>query len=308
MKKVLITGATSLIGVELVKECLRNELEVVALVRNNSSTIARLPDSPKITVITADLEDLHLLNGEELSADIFFHLGWQGTTREGRKDPIIQEKNIAYTLDAVELAARTGCKAFIGAGSQAEYGKHVEKITTPESPIMPEEPYGIAKYAAGKLAQINAKRHGMRFAWVRIFSVYGKYEIPTSMIQTTLHRMLEGNCCSFSAATQSWDFLYGEDAGKALFSIGESHEAEGVYCLGAGQSRPLKEYIREMKEITNTNSELVFSKDPVPEGRGFSVDISKLQKDTGWEPSIDFDEGIQKTVEWIVSEKNNATI
>ncbi|MCR4587353.1 MAG: NAD(P)-dependent oxidoreductase [Lachnospiraceae bacterium] len=308
MKKVLITGATSLIGVELVKACLLKELEVIALVRKNSSTIARLPDSPKVKVVTADLEDLHQVSSEELSADIFFHLGWQGTSREGRKDPIIQEKNIKYTLDAVELAARANCKVFIGAGSQAEYGKHVEQITTPDSPIMPEEPYGIAKYAAGKLAEIHAKGHGMRFAWVRIFSVYGKYEIPTSMIQTTLHRMLRGSSCNFSAATQSWDFLYGEDAGKAILSIGMSANAEGVYCLGSGKARPLKDYIYEMKEITNTNSELTFSKEPVPMGRGFSVDISKLQKDTGWKPSIDFDEGIQKTIEWIVSQKDDENI
>ncbi len=303
MKKVLITGATSLIGVELVKACLINELEVIALVRKDSPNLKRLPESPKIKVITADLEDLQQLNGKDITADIFFHLGWKGTSREGRKNPIIQGKNIEYTLDAVALAERASCKVFVGAGSQAEYGKHVEKITTPDSPVMPEEAYGIAKYAAGKLAALDAKAKKIRFVWVRIFSVYGKYEISTSMIQTTLRNMINGEACHFSKASHMWDYLYGEDAGKALLALGLSEKAEGVYCLGSGTSRPLKEYILKMQEITNTNSELFFSNEPAPEGRGFCVDISKLCQDTNWCPSIDFDEGIQNTLEWVVSQK-----
>ncbi len=302
MKRVIITGATSLIGVELVKECIRNGVEVTALVRAHSGKLDHLPQSDLLHVRDCELAQLQDYTLEGNMYDAFFHLGWQGTSKDGRMDPLLQEKNIQYTLDAVNLAKRCGCNTFIGAGSQAEYGPHLQKVTTPDSPIHPMEPYGMAKYAAGRLAEVLVKQNDMRFVWARIFSVFGKFEIETSMIQTTLRHMLKDEPCRFSAATQNWDYLYGEDAGKALFALGNTDRADGIYCLGSGQGRILKDFIYEMKKITHSDSELFFSKEPVPQGRGFFVDISKLQQDTGWQPHVDFDEGIQKTVEWIMSQ------
>ena len=81
--------------------------------------------------------------------DVFFHFAWLGTTGAARNDMYLQNQNVRYALDAVAAAKRFGCHAFIGAGSQAEYGQ-VEGLLTPETPAFPEMGYGIGKLCAGQ--------------------------------------------------------------------------------------------------------------------------------------------------------------
>lgn len=70
--------------------------------------------------------------------DVFYHLAWAGTTGKARNDMYLQNENIKFTLDAVELASKLGCKVFIGAGSQAEYGRYEGRLT-PDTPVFPEK-------------------------------------------------------------------------------------------------------------------------------------------------------------------------
>lgn len=87
------------------------------------------------------------------SCDAFFHLAWTGTVGAARNDMFQQNKNVEYALEAVELAASLGCKIFVGAGSQAEYGR-VEGKLCADTPVFPENGYGIAKLCAGQMTRI----------------------------------------------------------------------------------------------------------------------------------------------------------
>ena len=78
----------------------------------------------------------------------------------------LQNKNVEYALDAVEAAKRFGCHTFIGAGSQAEYGR-VEGLLKPDTPTFPEMGYGIAKLCAGHMTRKHAYQLGMNHIWVR---------------------------------------------------------------------------------------------------------------------------------------------
>lgn len=174
-----------MIGIALIEECVKKNIEVSAIVRKKTKNINRLPVSKNIHILECDLEDLCNMQVNNKGYDVFYHLAWTNTIKNERCDPQKQLENIKYTVDAVELAYRMGCTKFIGAGSQAEYGIHGEKSTKPSSILQPIDAYGISKMAAGKLGLLEAKKKKMSFIWVRIFSVYGKYENPNSMIQVT---------------------------------------------------------------------------------------------------------------------------
>ena len=301
MKRIVVTGATSMIGVALIEECLRHDIEIYAVVRSSSGKAGRLPLSEKIHLTDCSLEDLSDLPGRiPGGCDTFYHIAWGNTGEARNKSTELQSRNIFYTLQAVRAAAELGCRRFIGAGSQAEYGPmDVEKIS-PDSPVNPSTPYGASKLAAGHLAGMLCRELGMECIWPRIFSVYGKYEKETTMVAYGLRKMLAGEPTEFTPAMQRWDYLYSRDAGRAFYLIGEKGKGGSVYCVGSGQARPLKEYIEEMAALTGAGKPGIGAK-PYPPGAVMNLcaDIGTLTGDTGFIPEYTFEQGIRETIEWI---------
>lgn len=300
MYKIVVTGATSMLGVALLEEALKNDIErIYAVVRPNSNNLYRLPQSKKISIIEAEMDEYKYLSSKINDAcDVFYHFAWKGTGRHRNDSVFGQCDNIAITLQALHAAKELGCKKFVGVGSQAEYGLlDIEKIA-PDSPVNPVQNYGITKYAAGKPAMNEAEKIGIICLWVRVFSVYGKYDKPTTMISAAVKKMLNGEATAFTAGEQLWDYLYSSDAGRAFYLIGERAMESKIYCLGSGHARKLKEYIQIMRDIINPNI------DPgiglIPYGKNtimnLCADVSELTKDTGWTPTIEFEEGIKEFI------------
>lgn len=301
MKRIVVTGATSMIGGALIEECMKHDTEVYAVVRASSGKQSRLPSCPKLHLVDCDLENLHCLP-EKIpeKCDTFYHIAWGNTGERRNKSTELQSRNIFYTLQAVRAAEALGCRRFIGAGSQAEYGPmDVEKIF-PDSPVNPTTPYGASKLAAGQLARMLCRELGMECIWPRIFSVYGIYEKETTMIASGLRRMLAGEATEFTPAMQRWDYLYSKDAGRAYYLIGEKGRDGAVYCVGSGQARPLKEYIEEMARLTNAEAPGIGAK-PYPPGAVMNLcaDIKSLTEDTGFVPEHTFEQGIRETIAWL---------
>lgn len=301
MKKIIITGATSMIGSSIIEEAIKHKEteKIYAVVRRGTAKLDRLPADPRIRVIECDADQYGRL--PELAGDCcdaFFHIAWTMTGNRNA-DNIAQADNIHYSLEAIRSAKALGCTTFVGAGSQAEYGSlNLEKIS-PDSPADPVQPYGIAKYAAGKLVRNEAEKLGMDCLWVRIFSVYGKYDKPNTMIVSTIDKFLHGEHAKFTEGIQLWDYLHASDAGRAFWLIGEKSTGIKVYCLGSGEKKQLKEYIMEMRDIVDPQIPLTFGE--VPYGKSsvmnLCADISELEKDTGWKPQISFRDGIREIVD-----------
>lgn len=301
MQRIIVTGATSMIGMALIKECVKQGVEVYAVVRASSEKKNRLPKSEMIHMVDCSLEEMEKLPDLiSEKCDTFYHIAWGNTGENRNSSTELQSRNIACTLSAVKAASALGCKRFIGAGSQAEYGPmDVEKIS-PDSPVNPTTPYGAAKLASGHLARMLCRELKMECIWPRIFSVYGIYEKETTMIASGLRKMLAGEKTEFTPAMQRWDYLFSADAGRAYYLIGEKGRAGAVYCVGSGQARPLRDYIEKMAELTNTDSPGIGAK-PYPPGAVMNLcaDIESLTKDTGFLPEYTFEEGIRETITWL---------
>lgn len=301
MRCVMLTGATSMIGCALIKECIGNNVRVIALARKGSAKLSRLPSSPLVKVMECDLDQMADLDAAAVKSvagdapiDCFYHFGWTFTDHEGRNDPGKQELNIRYTLDAVSLAGRSGCRKFVGAGSQAEYGRSSVPLNA-SVPCRPEVAYGVCKHAAGLLAAMRCRELGMAFNWVRILSVYGTNDSPATLIKTFIAHCKSGEKMDLGPCTHQWDYLFEDDAGKAFYVLGESGCDGRTYCLGSGESRPLKEYLEEITALVNPSyTGACYGAVPY-NGRSVTylrADISDLTADTGWKPSVAFRDGI----------------
>ena len=138
MKRVIISGATGAIGTALIGNLIGNNVEILIISRKNSKRLSVIPKNRLISIKYCDLDEYkNLQNDTGKTYDVFYHFAWSGTFGDSRNDMYIQNKNVEYSLVAVEIAKRFGCHTFIGAGSQAEYGR-VEGVLTPSTPVFPE--------------------------------------------------------------------------------------------------------------------------------------------------------------------------
>ena len=300
MEKIALTGATSMLGIALIKQCIQNNIKVFALVRSDSARLNRLPSSDLISIINCDLDslkDFDVVKNKLENIDIFYHFAWIHTDKQGRFCCDKQLENIHHTLAAVRLAKKLGCKKFIGAGSQAEYGRSATPLTS-VTPISPENPYGIAKYAAGKLASIECEKLGLEFVWVRILSVYGIYDNEDTLIKTFIKNCKNNIPMALGQCTHIWDYLHEDDAGKAFFAIGEKGINGKIYCLGSGIGKPLKEYLETIKDLVNPSYAPQYGKISYNENsiQYLCADISELTRDTGWKQEFSFEEGIKNII------------
>lgn len=299
MKRAVITGPTGAVGIALISELVRHGIEVAAVVRPGSKIIDRIPASPLVRVVECDLAQLTALPEKIDQADVFYHFGWDGTFGNSRNNMHGQNLNVKYALDAVEAAAEIGCKTFIGAGSQAEYGRFEGSLRA-DTPTFPENGYGIAKLCAGQMTRILCEQKGIRHIWTRILSIYGPFDGAGTMVMSTIGKLLKGERPACTSGEQMWDYLYSEDAGLAMYLLGEKGISGKTYCIGSGQVRPLREYIDEIRKAAAPEAEIGFGEIPYSEKQVMYLcaDISELTQDTGFVPRYTFPEGIVKTVDW----------
>ncbi len=301
LKRAVITGATGMLGRVLSAHLLDYDYEVLAVARPQSKRIVNLPCDKRLKIIECDANNLDSLSSLiDCSCDVFYHFAWDGTDKKAREDARIQQLNIKSTLDAVKTAFDLGCKVFIGAGSQAEYGA-TELDLNSKVPVNPQTSYGIAKYCAGKLSHNYAKQLGIKHIWTRVLSVYGPYDNADTLIMSTIAKMLSGEKIKTTKAEQLWDYLYSEDAARAFKLIGEKGKDGAIYCLGSGKTKSILQYLEIIKNEVNKNAQLGIGEldYPLNQVMYLCADISDLQKDVGFEPQVDFQTGIKNTVQWV---------
>lgn len=305
MKKVVITGATGVIGRALIKICVETGYEVLAVVHRVSERAVELKTINYCRVMYLDLSEYEKAMEEMAKQDIasdgyelFFHLAWMAPFGEGRNNLELQLKNVKASLAAVRFAKALGCTTFIGAGSQAEYGRVTGKLS-PDTPAFPETGYGIAKLCAGQMTRLTCEQAGVKHIWTRILSVFGPHDGAQSLISVAIDDMMNNRETSFTPCDQIWDYIYSEDAARAMLLTAQKGKHGSVHVIGSGEVHPLKEYIQKIAEITNYKKVIGFGKRPYNEKQvmHLQADISVLT-DLGFKTQVSFEEGIRKTIDW----------
>lgn len=305
--KSIVTGATGMLAIATINRLVSEGYEVIAVARPGSSRLDNIPACDAVTVVSLDLEniselpDMLKLDGIDDDCKLFFHFGWDGTHGDSRNDMNMQLKNIRCCVEAVRAAAALGCEAFLGAGSQAEYGRVPEgTMLAGDTPCFPENGYGIGKLCAGQMTRVEAMKLGIRHVWVRILSTFGPYDGAHTMVMSGIGTMLDGKRASYTKGEQLWDYLYCKDAAKAFVLAAEKGVSGRVYPIGSGVVRPLADYIKDIRDTINPELSIGFGEVDYYPGQVMYLcaDISQLTADTGFRPEYTFREGIEETVDW----------
>ncbi len=149
------------------------------------------------------------------------------------------------------------------------------------------------------MTRLACEQLGLRHIWTRVLSVYGPCDREQTLISTAVDRMMRQEETAFTPCGQIWDYLYADDAARAILLAGERGQSGKVYVVGSGQAHPLRSYVETIARITGYKREIGFGKRPNNDKQvmHLQADISALH-DLGFRPSVPFEEGIRKTVAW----------
>lgn len=297
MRKIVVTGASSFIGVHLIKELMRSaNTEVYAVVRPRSSNMWRLPQAPNLNIIELDMNRIgHLPEKIDGEIDAFYHLAWEGTRAPYRDDSELQKNNMECSMEAAKAAIHLHTKMFLGSGSQAEYGKVTGRICEADE-AHPVTAYGVMKSNTYKQLEPIFKKNNIRFYWVRIFSVFGTYDYSKTLIMSSIEKMKKNETLELTECIQDWDYVYIKDVANALRLFSEKNADSGIYNIASGNVRKLRDFVMELKEILHSDSEIRFGAVPYgPEGVvNLCPIVDKIQNQLGWKAETGFSKGIKE--------------
>jgi UDP-glucose 4-epimerase len=304
----LVTGASGFLGSWLVRQLLSRGHAVTVLMRSQQRSHRVTDWSDRVHVVYGSFENTTSLRENLMRepADVFFHLAWSGVTAGFRDQTNQISTNVVGSLQFWELAKDCGCKHWIGLGSQAEYGLYNE-VLREDLPARPVSTYGVAKLTCGMLTGKMSEMVGMKHTIVRLLSTYGPSDDPRNMIPSVILTLLAGKRPAMTKGEQIWDYVYVEDAARALCQIAETG-ASGILNLASGETFEIRDVAERIRNLVDPRLEiglgdLPYGQDQIMYLKG---DIGRLKSATGWQPEIPLQEGLHRTVEWFRNEYADA--
>ncbi len=260
--RILITGVTSFLGIYTAEALLQRGHQVIGVVRPGSRNEGKLRERPGLAGLQIAHFDFDALPTasessyrKALPEDMprfaaWIHFSWDGIGSVGRSDPAVQQRNIENAEKAYVMAKLLGCRKFLFAGSQAEYGSGSHAQPRPVSE------YGKAKLRFGRWAREQSiyqelmENEAMAFLHLRIFSVYGVGDHPGSLVNALVQAVLRQEPLSLGPCTQDWNYLAAADLARALVLLTENPAAgTAVYDIAGQDTKPLRMYAEEIAEI-----------------------------------------------------------
>ena len=296
MKNVIVTGGNGFIGSSLIKKLVANGIKVVAV--DITFQGERLPDSELITKIEScvDASLVEKLPVEEY--DAFYHLAWKGVNGADKANPSVQLANIQMAIDCADICKKLNVKKYLCAGTVAENATFsLPNLEKTSGGMM----YGVAKHACRLILEDYCKNIGQQFVWMQFSNIYGVGNKTGNLISYTLGELMAGKEATFGPALQPYDFIYVDDLIEAVYRLGANETPKSFYYIGSGSPRILKEYLLRIGELSGYADKVGIGIRP-DDGIKYSMEMfdnSDLVAAVGEYVSTDFDNGINKTIDWL---------
>lgn len=304
--RYLVTGGAGFIGSNIVDELVRRGHSVVVLDDLSSGKEANLAQvRGKVDLQKGSITELNAVQRACDGVDYVIHLAARTSVPRSVKDPIESNRvNIDGTLNVLVAARDAKVKRYVFAASSSAYGETpvLPKVETMQP--APISPYGVTKYVGEMYAQVFGRVYGLENACVRYFNVFGPRQDPSSQYSGVLSRFmlaaLEGKRpVIYGDGEQSRDFTYVENVVDETLRACEAAEATGqVFNGGTGARVTLNEVVKLLEKISERSVQPIY--DPPRNGdiRDSQADISLARKVLGYQPKVQFAEGLRRTWEW----------
>ncbi len=307
MAKYLVTGAAGFIGRSIAAALLARGETVRGVDNLVTGKRQNLIGLEAMEFIEGDLADPAVCKRSCAGMEIVFHEAALASVPRSVADPVATNVScVDATLNLLVAARDAGVRRVIYAGSSAAYGdsptlpKHEEMVPNPITP------YAVAKLAGEHYLRSFYRVYGLETVVLRYFNVFGPHQDPTSHYSGVLaifcRKMLNGEPVTiFGDGEQSRDFTYIENVvnGNLLAASAPAEKVAGAMMnLATGSRCSLNETFKILRGIIGYKGEPTYQETRTGDIRESLADISRARKLLGYAPTVDFGEGLRRTVEW----------
>lgn len=288
--RVLVFGATGLIGTQLVKRLLGEGFEVTGISRNKSKNEL----SQKYNHVQLDIikkEDLDKIPGKY---DLVFNMAAHISPGYSIEDALpCLLVNALGTLNVLEFMVKRGMKRLIHSSSVTVYGRPrrlIAKETSPKTPIIV---YGVSKLAAESYCNMYSELHNLDIIILRYASVYGLGLNQKTALPIFIEKALKNeDIYLYGNGMRSQDYVYVDDVIQANL-LGASIGINGVFNIGSGIRTTMTELAETIVDVLESKSRILFDRTKKQEF-SFGIDIGKAKKILGYNPRFNLREGLEE--------------
>lgn len=311
MKNILVTGGAGFIGVNFVKMLLDEQPDVkiinldILTYAGNLESLSDCLKDPRHEYVNGDICDKELVDKliKEHNIEGIINFAAESHVDRSITGPkVFIDTNVTGTLNLLECAKNNGVGRFLQVSTDEVYGSisKEEGLFTEKSMIKPNSPYSASKAAADHLVHAFHKTHGMDTVITRCSNNYGPYQFPEKMIPLCINNIRNDRKIPvYGDGMQVRDWLYVYDHCTAIWAAFNGAESGAVYNVGGCNEETNIELVRTLLAIMGKDESLItYVKDRPGHDRRYAIDSSKMLNDFGWKPSVDFKEGMEKTVKW----------
>lgn len=301
--RILVTGCAGFIGSNLCQMLLAEGYRVVGIDDLSAGTLENIPEGVefhKIDVRNGKL--VPLLKG----CDAVFHLAAKNCLIDCMNDPLATvDINVTGTVHVLEAVREAGIDRFIYADTSAEY-EGIDIFPSPIDKVAPIGIYSASKRAAWHFCESYRQLFGLKLTTLRYFNVYGPAQdyrrVVPPVMSAFIMKLLSGEQpFIYGKGDKRRDFIYVDDVNRFHLLCQEDKRTIGnIYNLGSGVNYSVNEVFSAIESLLQTGIKPKYEDELPGEAQITLADISN-SKEVGWEPAIDLEEGLKRSIDYIKS-------
>ena len=309
--KMLVTGGAGFIGSHYVRnvlgDCwgLDSPESVVVLDKltyaGTTTNLTEVLDDPRLRFVEGDILDRALVDDLMGKVDVVVHFAAESHVDRsimGAADFVMT--NVVGTQTLLDSALQHGITKFVHVSTDEVYGSIDEGSWDEEQPLEPNSPYSASKASSDLIARSYWRTHKLPVCVTRCSNNYGPHQFPEKVIPLFITNLLDGGTVPlYGEGANVRDWLHVDDHCRGIHLVlGDGRPGE-VYNIGGGTEMPNKELTARLLAACGKDWESVeYVEDRKGHDLRYSVDISKISRELGYQPAVDFDQGLAATVTW----------
>jgi len=305
--KLLITGGAGFIGANFVHHMLAKygHYEIVVADKltyaGNRASLASV--EARIAFTEADICDAEAMDAAMAGCDAVVHFAAESHVDRSINDPgPFLRTNILGTETLLRLALKHRVGRFHHISTDEVFGALDLDGSrfNEETPYSPRSPYAASKAASDHLVRAYGETYGLPFTITNCSNNYGPYHLPEKAIPLFITNALDGKPIPlYGDGKCVRDYLYVADHCRAIDMVLHDGQPGSTYCVGGGAERNGIQLAETILDILGRPRDLIrFVADRPGHDRRYAIDASKISNELGWRPSVTFEEGIERTVDW----------
>jgi dTDP-glucose 4,6-dehydratase len=311
LSKLLVTGGAGFIGSAFVSEAVRKGHDVVVVDKLTYAADVKRLESVKsaITFYKADICDyrrLRVLFEREKPQAVVNFAAETHVDRSIHDAQAFIETNIKGAEVLLALSRKLNVKKFIQISTDEVYGDIIKGAFSEETPLNPSSPYAAAKAAADLFVKAYVRTYAFPAVIVRPSNNYGPWQYPEKLIPLVMLKILRNEKIPvYGKGTNIREWLHVQDCARAVLAVLHKGRAGQVYNVGSAQEKQNIEVVKFLLREMRASRDLIsFVTDRPGHDIRYRLDSRKIRRETGWEPRIDFEEGLCRAVQWYVAHKS----